>query len=148
MQSKFSLLYSKCIFKAPLNSLYVLWLMIHDTYIFMEYETGITADHVVLVKLLIFSKNSFTAIIQIYFQISSERLIGFIAWKVFKYGTFSGFYFSAFGLNTEIYCVNSVQIRSFSWFVFSCIRTEYGDLLREKSRNTEIFLVRIFLKSD
>ena len=24
--------------------------------------------------------------------------------------------------------VKSVQIRSFLWFVFSCIRTEYGDL--------------------
>ena len=33
-----------------------------------------------------------------------------------------------FGLNTEIYAVWSVQIRSFFWSVFSCIRTEYGDL--------------------
>ena len=28
------------------------------------------------------------------------------AWKVFKYGVFSGSYFSAFGMNTEIYAVN------------------------------------------
>ena len=28
------------------------------------------------------------------------------------------------------HCVKSVQIRSFFWSVFSCIRTEYGDLLR------------------
>ena len=26
------------------------------------------------------------------------------------------------------HCVKSVQIRSFFWSVFSCIRTEYGDL--------------------
>ena len=29
-------------------------------------------------------------------------------------------------------CVNSVQIRSYFWSVFSCIRIEYGDL-RSKS---------------
>ena len=27
-----------------------------------------------------------------------------------------------------MHCVKSVQIRSFFWSVFSCIRTEYGDL--------------------
>ena len=30
-------------------------------------------------------------------------------------------------------CVKSVQIRSFFWSVFSCIRTEYRDLLRIQS---------------
>ena len=29
----------------------------------------------------------------------------------------------------KIHCVKSVQIRSYFWSVFSCIRTEYGDLL-------------------
>ena len=29
------------------------------------------------------------------------------------------------------HCVKSVQIRSFLWSVFSCIRTEYGDLLHK-----------------
>ena len=29
------------------------------------------------------------------------------------------------------HCVKSVQIRSFFWSVFSCIRTEYGDLLHK-----------------
>ena len=29
------------------------------------------------------------------------------------------------------HCVKSVQIRSYFWFVFSCIRIEYGDLLRK-----------------
>ena len=29
------------------------------------------------------------------------------------------------------HCVNRVQIESFFWTVFSCIRTEYGDLLRK-----------------
>ena len=27
------------------------------------------------------------------------------------------------------HCVKSVQIRSFFWSVFSCIRTEYGEIL-------------------
>ena len=31
------------------------------------------------------------------------------------------------------HCVNRVQIESFFWTVFSCIRTEYGDLLRKWS---------------
>ena len=30
----------------------------------------------------------------------------------------------------ELNCVKSVQIRSYFWSVFSCIRIEYGDLLR------------------
>ena len=30
---------------------------------------------------------------------------------------------------SDIHCVRSVQIRSYFWSVFSCIRTEYGDLL-------------------
>ena len=34
-----------------------------------------------------------------------------------------------------LHCVKSVQIRSYFWSVFSCFRTEYGDLLR-KSPNT------------
>ena len=29
------------------------------------------------------------------------------------------------------HCVKSVQIRSYFWSVFSCIRTEYGDLLHK-----------------
>ena len=29
------------------------------------------------------------------------------------------------------HCVKSVQIRSFFWSVFSCVRTEYGDLLHK-----------------
>ena len=28
----------------------------------------------------------------------------------------------------KLHCVKSVKIRSFFWSVFSCIRTEYGDL--------------------
>ena len=31
--------------------------------------------------------------------------------------------------NTESHCVKSVQMRSYFWSVFSCIRTEYEDLL-------------------
>ena len=52
----FSTLSSKFIFKVPLNGLYVLRPMIHDTCIFIEYETGAIGDHVNLIKQLIFSK--------------------------------------------------------------------------------------------
>ena len=45
------------------------------------------------------------------------------AWKVSKYGVFSGPYFPAFRLNTDIYS------------------------RREKCQNSEFFLVRIFLYS-
>ena len=31
-------------------------------------------------------------------------------------------------LRVYLHCVESVQIRSYIWSVFSCIRTEYGDL--------------------
>ena len=44
----------------------------------MEYETGAIAYHMTLVRLLVSLKNSSSAIVQIYFQSSSEGLIGFI----------------------------------------------------------------------
>ena len=31
----------------------------------------------------------------------------------------------------QYHCAKSVQIRSYSWSPFSCIRIEYGDLLRK-----------------
>ena len=36
------------------------------------------------------------------------------------------------------HCVKSVQIRSFFWSLFSCIRTEYEDLLRIQSKYRKI----------
>ena len=36
------------------------------------------------------------------------------------------------------HCVKSVQIQSFFWSVFSCIRTEYGDLLRKSPYSVRI----------
>ena len=45
---------------------------------------------------------------------------------------FSFSIYSLFKLNLFSYCVKSVQIRSYFWSIFSCIRTEYGDL-RNKS---------------
>ena len=74
------MLSSKCIFKAPLNGLYVLRSMIHDTCIFMEYQTGAFGDHVGLVKLLIFSKGILKTTVQLYFQSSYEWFIGFTAY--------------------------------------------------------------------
>ena len=41
------------------------------------------------------------------------------------------------------HCVKSVQIRSFFWSIFSCIRTEYGDL-----RNKSPYSVRIQENTD
>ena len=35
------------------------------------------------------------------------------------------------GIENEYHCVKSAQIRSISWFAFSFIWTEYGDLLRK-----------------
>ena len=41
------------------------------------------------------------------------------------------------------YYVKSVQIRSYFWAVFSCIRTEYGDLRsRIRTRNNSVFFTQ------
>ena len=46
-------------------------------------------------------------------------------------------YLLILGLNTEIYGVKSVQMRSFSWYVFFCILTENGDLWSQLQLTTE-----------
>ena len=38
----------------------------------------------------------------------------------------------------EGHCMKSVQIRSYFWSVLSCIRTEYGDLLRKSLYSYQI----------
>ena len=38
----------------------------------------------------------------------------------------------------QTHCIKSAQIRSFFWSVFSCIRTDYGDLLRKSSYSVRI----------
>ena len=48
-------------------------------------------------------------------------------------------------------CVKSVQIRNYFWSVFSCIRTEYGDLrsnsvFGHSSRSGSLFLCSVYLK--
>ena len=48
-------------------------------------------------------------------------------------------------------CVKSVQIRNYFWSVFSCIRTEYGDLRSNSvfghcSRSGSLFLCSVCLK--
>ena len=58
-----------------------------------------------------------------------------------------GFFYSRVRVYLKYHCVKSVQIRSYFWSVFSCIRPEYEISLREKCTNTELFLVRIFLYS-
>ena len=53
----------------------------------------------------------------------------------------------SFGQNKRykkhVHCVKSVQIRSYFWPVFSCIRTEYGDL-----RSKSLYSVRIQENTD
>ena len=57
----------------------------------------------------------------------------------------------------DTHCEKSVQIRSYFWYVFSCIRTEYGEIRRDispysvrereyRSRNNSVF--GHFLRSD
>ena len=38
----------------------------------------------------------------------------------------------------SLQCAKSIQIRIFFWSVFSCIRTEYGDLLSKSSHSVQI----------
>ena len=51
---------------------------------------------------------------------------------------FSCFFSCFWRFAGNIHCVKSVQIRSFFWSVFSCIRTEYGDLLRKPPYSVRI----------
>ena len=41
-------------------------------------------------------------------------------------------------LGKVLHCVKSVQIQSFLWSVFYCIRTQYGDLLRKPPNSVRI----------
>ena len=60
------------------------------------------------------------------------------AWKVSKYGDFSGPYFSVFRLNTEIYSVNlRIQSEYRKISVFSPNTGKYGS---EKTPYLDIFL--------
>ena len=43
-----------------------------------------------------------------------------------------------FCLQSSYHCLKSVQIRSFFWCVFSCIRIEYRDLLRKSPYSVRI----------
>ena len=47
-----------------------------------------------------------------------------ISWKTLSYTTDCHF-------QQILHCVKSAQMLLFFWFVFSCIWTEYGDLLRK-----------------
>ena len=57
----------------------------------------------------------------------------FPAWELlfFKFPRLKYVSNRIFGLFQFLHCVKRIQIRSFFWSVLSCIRTEYGDLLRE-----------------
>ena len=56
----------------------------------------------------------------------------------------------------SIHCVKSVQMRKFSWSVFSCIRTEYWDLIckspysvqRQENMDHKNSIFRHFSRSD
>ena len=78
------------------------------------------------------------------FVIAQSRLPCF--WIHFFFLSFWLRYFSKWKKNNNwkesdlncYHCVKSVQIRSFFWSVFSCIRTEYGDLLYKSSYSARI----------
>ena len=63
-------------------------------------------------------------------------LIGYTAYKVLKYGVFSGPYFPVLGLNTEIYKVN-LQIQS-----------EYRKIMTRKTLHLDTFKANYFLFSN
>ena len=52
-----------------------------------------------------------------------ENISGFWCWSINSPRTFT---FLSFCNGLLLHCVKSVQIRSFFWSVFSCIRIEYG----------------------
>ena len=70
-------------------------------------------------------------------EVQSERghllCKGLTAWKVSKYGVFSGLYFPVFGLNTEIYSVN-LRIQS----EYRKIRTRNNSVFGHFSRSAYI----------
>ena len=58
-----------------------------------------------------------------------------------------------FSMMFRAHCLKSVQIRSYFWSVFSCIRTEYGDLRSRYGPEITLYLdtfhaVAIHLKID
>ena len=68
-----------------------------------------------------------------YDQKLSSDFVDCTAWKVSKYGVFSGPYFPAFGLNTEIYSVN-LRIQS----EYRKIRTRKTSVFGHFSRSVEV----------
>ena len=50
--------------------------------------------------------------------------------------------------NSDIYCVKSVQIRSYFWSVFSCIRTEYGPEITPYLDTFHAVIIRINVNFD
>ena len=61
-----------------------------------------------------------------------DYIFEFSLWKCSKwYKIPSGYYYRE-------HCVKSVHVRSFFWSVFTCIRTEYGDLLRKSLYSVRI----------
>ena len=80
----------------------------------------------------------------IFLDQSSSKLVGYKKvgreyWKVLM--TFFTFVLISFHIRSSFcqrQCVKSVQIRSYFWSVFSCIPTEYGDLLRKSPYSVRI----------
>ena len=63
----------------------------------------------------------------------------FYRWNYLYYN----FLIKVFLFLSSSHCVKSVQIRSYFWAVFSCIRTEYGDLRsRIRTRNNSVFFTQ------
>ena len=54
-----------------------------------------------------------------------------ILWHLLTVSAFDPVFQFNDGVCKGKHCMKSVQIRSFFWYVFSRIKTEYGDLLRK-----------------
>ena len=89
------------------------------------------------------------AIFSVFYNLCTRFRRKSTAWKVSKYGVFSGPYFPVFGLNMDVLNLEENPLRKkfpnteFFLVRISCIRTEYGDLLRKSP-----YLVRIQENTD
>ena len=102
---------------------------------------GLTLGHCLKVLL-----NMLTKFLRIYMKLLNQKFLCHCSHRLFKISSIIPKFFwskcisSAISDNTRwawtplvatatlLHCVKSVQIRSFFWSVFACIRTEYGEI--------------------
>ena len=64
-------------------------------------------------------------------NLDKASLIYLLLWHSNKIWNFNKLQILSEVMSNEFHCMKSIQIRSFFWSAFYCIRTEYGDLLRK-----------------